>query len=81
MRSINFIPHNTNINFVGARFVTLGLSVLLVVVTLAGMLIQGLNFGIDFKGGFSIVIRTEQPADVSSLREKMGGIGSGGSLG
>jgi preprotein translocase subunit SecF len=77
MRSINFIPHNTNINFVGARFITLGLSVFLVVATLAGILINGLNFGIDFKGGFSIVIRTQEPADVSSLREKMGGLGLG----
>ncbi|MBN9565254.1 MAG: protein translocase subunit SecF [Alphaproteobacteria bacterium] len=77
MRSINFIPHNTNINFVGARFITLGLSILLVIVTLAGILIKGLNFGIDFKGGFSIVIRTEQPADVSALREKISGLGLG----
>jgi preprotein translocase subunit SecF len=77
MRSLNFIPHNTNINFVGARYVTLGLSVLLVVVTLAGLFFKGLNYGIDFKGGFSIVIRTPEKADVADLRQRIGAIDIG----
>ena len=71
MRSFNFIPHDTNINFVGARFITLGLSVLLVIITLGGLFFKGLNYGIDFRGGFSIVIRTPEKADVADLRTRL----------
>lgn len=77
MRSINFIPHNTKIDFIRGRFVTLGLSILMVVITLAGLAYKGLNFGIDFRGGFSIVIRTAEKADVADLRQRIAPLGLG----
>ena len=71
MASINFIPVNTKIDFVKARYVTLGISLLVSIVTLISIFMGGLNFGIDFKGGFSIVIRTEQQADLAALRSTL----------
>jgi preprotein translocase SecF subunit len=37
----------------------------------------GLNYGIDFKGGTVITIRTQGPASVDSLRTTLGGLGLG----
>ena len=41
----------TTINFVGRRWWGFGLSIGLVVITIVSLLAQGLNLGIDFKGG------------------------------
>lgn len=41
----------TTINFVGRRWWGFGLSIALVVITFVSLLAQGLNLGIDFKGG------------------------------
>ena len=41
----------TTINFVGRRWWGFGISIALVVITLVSLLAQGLNLGIDFKGG------------------------------
>jgi preprotein translocase subunit SecF len=37
----------------------------------------GLNYGIDFKGGTVMSIRTPAPANIDELREKLGGLGLG----
>jgi preprotein translocase SecF subunit len=39
----------------------------------------GLHYGIDFKGGVAIVIRTEQTADLDELRSKVDALGLGSS--
>jgi len=71
MQGLNLIPHNTKIDFIRLRFITFGLSLLLIVVTSAGIMWKGLNFGIDFKSGFSIVIRTPGEANLTELRQRL----------
>ena len=47
------------------------LSISLVVVSLFFLIFKGLNFGIDFKGGILIELRsTDSKVNVSSLRDK-----------
>ena len=49
---LRFIANNNvTIPFMKMRFVTFVLSILLVVASLFSVATQGLNFGIDFKGG------------------------------
>jgi preprotein translocase SecF subunit len=38
---------------------------------------QGLNFGVDFRGGILMEVRTPQPADLAELRSRLGGLGIG----
>lgn len=39
--------------------------------------VQGLNYGIDFKGGSVLTVRTQGPADIDGIRNKLGGLGLG----
>jgi preprotein translocase SecF subunit len=47
------------------------LSILLTVVSVLAFIFHGLNFGIDFRGGFIMEIRTQQKAELGELREKL----------
>lgn len=77
MALLTLIPHNTKIDFVRLRFVTLTISALIVLMSIGGVMFKGLNYGVDFKGGFLIEIRTQEPANLSQLRTDLGQLGLG----
>lgn len=52
-------------------------SIALTVLTAVLVVVQGLNFGIDFKGGILIEMRTTGPADVAALRQKLSSLDLG----
>lgn len=66
---LKLVPDETNINFFRWQILTFGLSAVLMVASLVCVLVMGLNFGIDFKGGTTI--RTESGAsfDVAAYRD------------
>lgn len=72
MWTLKLVPANTKINFIGLHRTSFILSLCLVVVSLGLFAVQGLNFGIDFRGGTLIEISTPEPADISELRQKIG---------
>lgn len=47
------------------------ISITIVVGSLGGFLINGLNYGIDFRGGFLIEVRTPEPTDLGVLRAQL----------
>lgn len=71
MRGIRFIPDGTFVNFIRLRPFTLFLSTLLVVITIGGQMTKGLNWGIDFTGGTSVILKTPGKADLESLRSQV----------
>ena len=78
LRPLNPIPSGTKINFVGARYVALIVSVILILGSVAVYGVMGLNYGIDFKGGIMMEVRTPGPAaDLSALRDKLGNLDLG----
>ena len=54
---LKIVTKNTSWNFFSRSKVWIGLSIVLVVLSLISFFVQSLNFGIDFRGGTSI--RTE----------------------
>ena len=49
----------------------------LVVAALVLLATRGLNYGIDFKGGIMIDVRTDGPADIAAMRGILSGLGLG----
>lgn len=69
---LRWVPENTNIDFVGKRFVAFALSALLIIGSVTMIFSKGLNFGIDFTGGTLIEIRVPEKApDLGELRESL----------
>ncbi|MCI5060533.1 MAG: protein translocase subunit SecF [Alphaproteobacteria bacterium] len=69
---LNFISRETNIDFVGKRFVAFVFSAVLLIGALGLLTTKGLSFGIDFTGGTLIEVRvSEQAPDLGSLRQSL----------
>lgn len=71
MKRLQIVPHNTNINFIGYRFVFFGIAALITIISLSGFFFKGLNYGIDFRGGYILEVRIPTSQNVSELREKL----------
>lgn len=71
---LQLIPYNTNFDVVGKKNIIFGILIAIAVLCLGSIFIQGFNYGIDFKGGLLLEIRTNGPADVAKLRSDLSGV-------
>jgi SecD/SecF fusion protein len=60
---------NTKINFIGIRKVSYVLSLILVVVSVISLSSRGLNYGVDFSGGRTYVVRFDNNVTADAVRE------------
>ncbi len=58
----------TNIDFLGVRRICYIVSGFLILIGIIAMLIKGLSFGIDFKGGTEIVLAFQDKVEISDIR-------------
>ncbi len=77
MALIRNLPLEYGLRFVARRSLFLAFSAFLMLGSLGLFLTQGLNFGVDFRGGILMEIRTQGPADLADLRSRMSGLGLG----
>jgi preprotein translocase subunit SecF len=61
----------TKFSFLIHRYKAFVFSAILLVISIASLAWQGLNFGIDFTGGTVMELIFEQPVDLSEVREKL----------
>ncbi|ATG43720.1 protein translocase subunit SecF [Phaeobacter sp. LSS9] len=65
---LKLIPESTSFDFFKRWKLWLGISALMIVVGFASFALQGLNFGIDFRGGTTIRTESTTDIDVGSYR-------------
>ena len=77
-KGVDFFPHGTRYPIMPMRRYFVGASIVAALAAIAMLALQGLNFGIDFKGGSLFEVqRKAGPIDVTSLRSQLSGLGLG----
>ncbi|MEM9724670.1 MAG: protein translocase subunit SecF [Pseudomonadota bacterium] len=75
---LKVIKSKTSIDFLGYRRIWAMVSSAAAVLSLVGLLLFGLNFGIDFRGGTLVEARMPgQAADLGAIRDVVGDLGLG----
>lgn len=74
---LKLVPADINVGFIVRHKMFLVFSALLIAASIGLVLTKGLAFGIDFKGGILIEVRTEGPADIGAMRSQLSGLGLG----
>ncbi len=59
----------THIDFVGHRRKAMYLSSALVAIALLAIIVRGMNFGVDFTGGFTIEVGYDKPPEIQQIRD------------
>jgi len=72
---MEFFKQKTQIDFMGARKWAAILSILLFILSLSVLMINGLQFGLDFTGGVQVEVAYQQPADLEKIREQLKAVG------
>jgi preprotein translocase subunit SecF len=68
---LKLVPEGTSFDFFKRWKIWLGVSALMMVVGFASFMLQGLNFGIDFRGGTTIRTESTEAIDVGVYRDAM----------
>lgn len=65
---LKLVPEDTTLDFFKRARLWLGISAVMMVLAFVSFAVQGLNFGIDFRGGTSLRTEASQPVDVAAYR-------------
>ena len=68
---MKLIKEKLNIDFMGKRKLAAFFSISLIVISIASLAVQGLNFGIDFTGGTLVEVGYAQPVELESIRSAL----------
>lgn len=74
---LKLVPDHTSFDFFRHQVLTLGFSVVMVIISLVATAVMGLNFGIDFRGGTTIRAESAQTIDVGAWRSELQPLGLG----
>lgn len=76
-KGMTLVPPGTHIGFMAPRRIFFAFSAFLVLASIALFVVKGLNYGIDFKGGIMMEVKTPKAAELAEMRSKLGALGLG----
>ncbi len=68
LRPLRLVPDNTHIRFMRGRLAGPMVSAVLSILSVILFFAPGVNYGVDFRGGVVLELRTARPADLAELR-------------
>ena len=71
MFRLKLVPDNSAFDFLRQMKMTASLSVVLVLASIGLFFVNGLNLGIDFRGGILLEARAQTAVDVSDIRSDL----------
>jgi SecD/SecF fusion protein len=74
------IPRWLRWDFMGRRRLWFAISGIVVTLSVLAIVVNGLNLGIDFKGGTQITFRTPEPTSLEQVRQEAARIGQAGAV-
>jgi len=78
LQLFRFVPDHTKIPFLAWRKIAISCSVIAALASVGLFAVQGLNLGIDFKGGSSIEVQAQSGvADIADIRSRLSELGLG----
>ncbi len=79
MKLLKLIPNNTNFDFLRIKVVAFFFSLVILSATFISLTINNLNYGIDFKGGILLELRSKNlnTPNINELREKISTLNAG----
>jgi preprotein translocase subunit SecF len=66
-----FFPDQTKINFLRPKKFLMAMSIILTLITIAGLYFRPLNFGIDFTGGLLFEVRLSKQIPIAEVRHSL----------
>ncbi len=70
-KPLHWVKPDTKIDFVAKRWWAFGVTIALMLITVVALAWQGLNLGIDFKGGILMEAKAAEPVNIATLRQNL----------
>ena len=79
MKLLRLIPNNTNFDFMRIKVIAFFFSLIILSGTFISLMVNNLNYGIDFKGGILLELRSKNSnsPNINELREKISTLNAG----
>ncbi len=79
MKLLRLIPNNTNFDFLRIKVIAFFFSLIILSGTFISLMVNNLNYGIDFKGGILLELRSKNTnsPNINELREKISTLNAG----
>ena len=79
MKLLRLIPNNTNFDFLRIKVIAFFFSLIILSGTFISLIVNNLNYGIDFRGGILLELRSKSldSSNINDLREKISNLNAG----